>query len=164
LSDAELTDQSEASGSDSMIDVVCGVVEDGNGNILVCRRPAGKHLGGMWEFPGGKIDSGETPSAALIRELTEELGIEVAVGHPLPEVIWPYESVTIRLIPYRCQIVSGEPRPLEHDEIRWCPHGELATLKWAPADVPILAGLERLPAEIFTRAGGIQPLERENER
>jgi 8-oxo-dGTP diphosphatase len=125
-----------------MIDVVCGVVEDGHGNILVCRRPAGKHLGGLWEFPGGKIDSGESRDEALIRELREELRIEVAVGRALPEVEWPYETITIRLFPFLCHIVEGHPQPLEHDEIRWCPRDELAELDWAPADVPILACLK----------------------
>jgi 8-oxo-dGTP diphosphatase len=86
-----LTDHPGRSVSLHMIDVVCGVVEDDAGNILVCRRPAGKHLGGLWEFPGGKIDPGETAASALIRELREELGIEVAPGQSLPEVVWPYE-------------------------------------------------------------------------
>jgi 8-oxo-dGTP diphosphatase len=145
-----------------MIDVVCGVVEDDVGNILVCRRPAGKHLGGLWEFPGGKIDPGETAASALIRELREELGIEVAPGQSLPEVVWPYETFTIRLIPFLCRIVAGKPRPIEHHEIRWCPRGEWADLEWAPADVPILAGLERLLAGAFTRDSGFQPPERED--
>ncbi len=121
-----------------MIDVVCGVIEDAEGNLLVCRRPPGKHLGGLWEFPGGKIDEGETATEALIRELREELHIGVTVGPPLQPVIWDYDTVSIRLIPYRCRIASGEPSPVEHDEIRWCPKNTAKTLQWAPADLPIL--------------------------
>ena len=130
-----------------MIDVVCGVIEDGRGNVLACRRPAGKHLGGLWEFPGGKVDPGESPAEALIRELREELMIDVVVSSPLEPVVWPYESITIRLIPYLCRIVAGEPVAHEHDEIRWCSRCLLATLEWAPADIPILAGLDAITGQ-----------------
>ena len=120
------------------IDVVCGVILDASGRYLACRRPQNKHLGGLWEFPGGKVDPGEAPEAALARELKEELEIEVEVGERLAEVRWKYDTATIRLIPFFCRIRSGEPVPVEHTEIRWCAPHAFAELDWAPADLPVL--------------------------
>jgi len=110
------------------IDVVCGVIRDDSGRYLACRRSHDKHLGGLWEFPGGKVDPGETP----------ELEIRVDVGERLPEVHWQYDAITIRLIPFFCRIRSGEPVPVEHTEIRWCAPHAFAELDWAPADLPVL--------------------------
>ena len=121
-----------------MIDVVCGVIEDGEGRFLACQRPAGKHLGGLWEFPGGKVDPGESPESALVRELQEELAVAVVVGLPLTAVIWSYEERTIRLLPFRCSIVSGELQALEHEKLCWCFPADFNDLPWAAADVPIL--------------------------
>lgn len=126
-----------------MIDVVCGVIDDGAGRFLACRRRAGRHLGGLWEFPGGKIDPGESPSAALTRELREELDIEVGVGDPLEPVVWQYETALIRLHPFRCTILAGRPRPIDHDLILWCDPDDFASLEWAPADLPVIAALLR---------------------
>ena len=121
-----------------MIDVVCGVIEDKHGRFLACRRPHGKHLGGLWEFPGGKVEPGESPADALIRELHEELAIEVAVHDALPPVVWHYDRGSIRLLPYRCAITGGEPHPHEHDQLHWCAPQDFAALDWAPADLPVL--------------------------
>jgi len=120
------------------IDVVCGVITDGEGRYLVCRRPEGKHLGGLWEFPGGKVDAGELPESALVRELEEELEIRVAVEDSLTPVRWEYDSVTVLLMPFLCKILSGNPRPVEHSEVRWSPSHAFTELDWAPADRPIL--------------------------
>ena len=121
-----------------MIDVVCGVIQDTRGRFLACLRPQGKHLGGKWEFPGGKIDPGETPQAALARELLEELGVVVEVGRALEPVVWAYERGTIRLHPFFCRIVSGEMSAIEHEELRWCAASDFRRLDWADADLPIL--------------------------
>ncbi len=121
-----------------VVDVVCGVIRDPEGRYLACRRPTDKHLGGLWEFPGGKVDPGESPEMALARELREELEIEVEVGGRLAAVNWKYETVTIRLMPFFCRILSGDPRPVEHTEICWCPGHAFAGLDWAPADLPVL--------------------------
>ena len=129
----------ERSVNDSVaIDVVCGVIRDDSGRYLACRRPQDKHLGGLWEFPGGKVDLGETPENALVRELEEELEIGVDVGERLAEVRWHYDVTTIRLIPFFCRIRTGEPVPVEHTEIRWCAPHAFAELDWAPADLPVL--------------------------
>jgi 8-oxo-dGTP diphosphatase len=124
-----------------MVEVVCGVIGNGMGAYLACQRPEGKHLGGLWEFPGGKVDPGETPQAALVRELMEELGVLVEVGEALEPVIWAYERTTIRLSPFRCKITSGELRNIEHQKLHWCSPSEFASFQWAEADLPILAQL-----------------------
>lgn len=131
----------EMSGSEREIGVVCGVLVDDEGRYLACLRPAGKHLAGFWEFPGGKIDFGETAEQALARELKEELGVDVEVGSGLEPVEWNDGGVFIRLMPYFCKVSGGVPKALEHEEVRWIGVGEFDGLKWAPADVPILDGL-----------------------
>ncbi len=120
------------------MDVVCGVIEDLEGRYLACLRPKGKHLGGQWEFPGGKVDSGETPVAALIREMREELSVDVRVVSSLTPVIWAYPDRTIRLLPFRCSIVGGELHANEHETLLWCAPENFHTLPWADADLPIL--------------------------
>ncbi len=122
-----------------MIDVVCGVLMDRDGRYLACRRPQGKHLGGLWEFPGGKVDPGESPASALVRELREELGIEVAVGAALEEVVWRYDHGVIRLLPYFCTMPDDQtPQAIEHEELLWCTHENFGILPWAEADLPVL--------------------------
>ena len=122
-----------------MIQVVCGLIDDGGGRVLACRRPEGKHLGGLWEFPGGKVEPGESPEAALVRELCEELGIETEVTGALTPVVWDYVRGPIRLIPFFCRIVSGTPQPHEHDALEWVDAAGCDRLHWAAADGPILA-------------------------
>jgi 8-oxo-dGTP diphosphatase len=121
-----------------MIDVVCGVIEDNKGQFLACLRPAGKHLAGLWEFPGGKIELGEFPETALIRELQEELAITVSVGTPLPSIIWSDDEKAIRLLPFYCRIIAGEPTALEHEKLLWCAPENFKEFSWAGADLPIL--------------------------
>lgn len=123
-----------------MTEVVCGVISDESGRVLACRRALGRHLGGLWEFPGGKVDAGEAHEAALVRELGEELGIDVLVGEKSDAVVeWTDGEVSIRLTAYHCTILQGQAKALEHEEIRWCDVGELALLDWAEADLPILS-------------------------
>lgn len=121
-----------------MIDVVCGVIEDSGGRFLACLRPEGKHLGGLWEFPGGKVDPGESPESALARELREELDIEVLVEAALDPVIWRDDRAHIRLLPFRCSITAGEPQALEHERLHWCAPEDFGALAWAAADMPVL--------------------------
>lgn len=124
-----------------MTDVVCGVIENPAGLVLACQRPAGKHLGGLWEFPGGKVDAGESPEAALIRELREELAVQVEIVSPLQPVEWDYDGTRIRLLPHRCRITNGTLRAVEHQQLLWVSQEDWENLAWAAADVPILKEL-----------------------
>ena len=124
-----------------MISVVCAIIEDDAGRYLLAKRPEGKCLGGFWEFPGGKLEQGETIEAALIRELQEELLIQTEVFEILEKVEHHDEKFSIRLIPCRARILSGVPTALEHSEIGWFSVHEIDRSSLAPADVPILAML-----------------------
>ncbi|TVR48152.1 MAG: (deoxy)nucleoside triphosphate pyrophosphohydrolase [Puniceicoccaceae bacterium] len=124
------------------IDVVCALIEDGAGRILATRRPPGKAYGGLWEFPGGKVEPGETPADALRREIREELDLEIEVGADEDAVEHHDDTgVCIRLRPFRATVRGGRLRLHEHTEFRWVLPVELDTLEWAPADRPIVARL-----------------------
>ena len=92
-----------------------------------------------WEFPGGKIDPGESPEACLVRELHEELRARVQVKRRLPASTHHYRSVTVTLHPFVCTMATGQTDPQEHDTVTWFAPEELRTLDWAAADVPVLA-------------------------
>jgi 8-oxo-dGTP diphosphatase len=109
------------------------------------RRQAHQHLAGLWEFPGGKIESGEDERSALIRELAEELGIEVLALRPLIQVEHTYPERTVRLVVYLVEQWAGDPRGRERQEIRWVPASQLEGFDLPPADVPIVTAL-RLPS------------------
>lgn len=126
------------------IRVVCAVISDGFGRYLVAKRPEGKPLAGKWEFPGGKVDSGEEPHEALRREIREEMGVEISLTGMLREVIHPYESFSIHLLPFLAGVSAGTLRALEHEEIRWLPLHELEALDLADADVPVVHQLSAL--------------------
>lgn len=96
-----------------------------------------------WEFPGGKINDGESPEECLKRELHEELGVEVSVGQSLPVTTHHYPSFSVTLHPFICKIVSGEITLHEHNAIVWLPMEELHTLDWAEADLPVIEEYQR---------------------
>ena len=121
--------------------MVAAVIER-EGRILIARRPGGRHLEGLWEFPGGKRRPEESPEAALAREIAEELGVRVTVGPLLERVDWSYPEKRVRLSFFRCTI-AGEPRGLEGQEIVWVRPAELARYHFPPADATLL---ERLRA------------------
>lgn len=124
------------------IDVTCGLIERA-GRLLVAQRPPGKALAGQWEFPGGKVEPGEAPVACLVRELREELGVEVRVGAALPASVHHYGARAIRLLPFRCELVAGEPHAHEHSALRWCTIEEVAGMDLAAADIPVLESYRR---------------------
>jgi len=125
------------------IPVVCAILQDDRGRVLVAQRPAHKHLALKWEFAGGKVEPGESPADALHRELQEELGCDVAVGRPLPPFVHDYGDIAIEMMPFFCRLVpqSPPPHPHEHLALRWVAVAELAQLDLAPADIPIIAHL-----------------------
>lgn len=133
--------ESAARGDDrDPIAVTCALLER-DGRLLVAQRPPGKKHALKWEFPGGKIEPGETGPEALARELREELGVDVDVGRELPPVTYDYGSALILLRSFLCRLRERkeEPHPHEHVAVRWCTPDEAATLDLAAADVPVLA-------------------------
>jgi 8-oxo-dGTP diphosphatase len=116
-----------------VIEVVCAVIVE-DGRVLLCQRPEGAHLAGLWEFPGGKVEEGEARSAALVREIREELGCLVKVGRALAPVEHHYPEVSIRLWPFFCRVVEGEAQALEHAALAWVERGALFGFSLAAAD------------------------------
>lgn len=106
--------------------------------ILIGKRNKDDILGGLWEFPGGKIEDGETPEVTLRREMEEELGVEIEIGAFIGMNQHTYPHIAIELHAYYCYCVKGEPRALEHQELRWVEVSELSLHEFAPADIPIV--------------------------
>ena len=113
------------------------------GRFLICRRPAHKARGFLWEFVGGKVEPGETKAQALARECREELAVEVDVGAPFMEVTHAYPDITVHLTLLWAQIRSGEVRLLEHCDMRWITPDEIGQFAFCPADEEILRRIER---------------------
>ena len=126
-------------------DVAAAVIERPDGSFLLACRPEGKPYPGYWEFPGGKIEPGEDPRAALDRELKEELGIEVREATPWITRVYAYTHATVRLHFFRVRAWEGEPRPLEDQAIAWQPIEAPDVAPMLPANAPVLAALA-LPA------------------
>jgi 8-oxo-dGTP diphosphatase len=124
--------------------VVAVALIDADGRVLLAQRPAHKQLGGLWEFPGGKLHEGETPEAALIRELKEELGIEVAPRclAPLTFASHGYETFHLLMPLYACRNWEGEPEPLEGQKLAWVRKDKLRDYPMPPADLPLIPILQ----------------------
>jgi mutator protein MutT len=121
------------------IPVVCAVIEQA-GRVLIAQRPPGKHLPLKWEFAGGKVDPGEDPAAAIVREIREELGCEVTITRALPSFPYDYKTVVIEMIPFVCVLVPGSPAPHAHEHVAlaWVTPAEFLKYDLAPADVPVI--------------------------
>lgn len=115
------------------------------GRVLLAERPAGKSLAGLWEFPGGKLEPGESPEAALVRELEEELGIHVREDalEPLAFASHGYDSFHLLMPLYACRSWSGEPIPREGQRFAWASAQEIDKYPMPPADIPLLPALRR---------------------
>ncbi len=120
-----------------MTEVVAALIWD-NGRFLACRRPEGKARALLWEFVGGKVEKGETPEEALVRECMEELNIRVTVGDVFMAVTHRYPDIQIRLTVFHASIVSGAPQCVEHSELRWVTPEETRDMAFCPADDDIL--------------------------
>ena len=119
--------------------VVVGAAIVQGGRVLAARRSAPAALAGGWEFPGGKVEPGESPAAALARECREELGVQIAVGELLGTAD---VAPGIVLHVHVAELIAGEPQPLQdHDELRWLAADELDDVPWLPADRPVLAAV-----------------------
>ena len=126
-----------------MTEVVAALIWEGE-QFLACQRPAHKARGLLWEFVGGKVEPGETKEEALIRECREELAVTVTVGDLFMEVVHPYPDLTVRLSLFHAAIAQGEPKKLEHNDIRWITVEEIDSLPFCPADQDILERLKQL--------------------
>ncbi|AWH91213.1 DNA mismatch repair protein MutT [Dietzia lutea] len=122
------------------IEVVAAVFVRG-GEVLACKRAPGKPAAGKWEFPGGKIDDGETPELALVREIREELGVSVSVGDLVDRSVTSVGDAEIDLACYLVSSLDIPTTSTDHDELRWLPLDSLASLDWAAPDLPAVAVL-----------------------
>jgi mutator protein MutT len=117
-----------------------------DGKLLITRRHADSHLGGLWEFPGGKREAGETFEQCLIREIREELGVEIFVGELFEEVAHDYPEKSVHLKFFICRLLSGEPQPLDCAAVKWVAKTELAGFEFPAADARLL---EKLKSQSF---------------
>ena len=136
------------------VDVIAGVITDAGGRVLLARRTEGRDLAGLWEFPGGKREPGETPEAALARELHEELGIDVDVGDPLIAVPQAYPHKRLRLDVRHIRAWRGTPRGHEGQALAWVPPDKLPGYTMPPADRPVVAALLRPDRYLVSPACG----------
>lgn len=124
--------------------VVAAALLDEDGRVLLAKRPEGKELAGLWEFPGGKVEAAERPEEALIRELTEELGINVDESclAPFSFASHQYEKFHLLMPLFLCRKWEGFVRPLEGQELKWARIRDLREFPMPPADLPLIAMLE----------------------
>ncbi|MBL0715164.1 MAG: (deoxy)nucleoside triphosphate pyrophosphohydrolase [Desulfosarcina sp.] len=120
--------------------------------ILIARRPSGDRLAGLWEFPGGKLEVGETPRACLRRELHEEFGIRARIGRFFDQTEYHYDHLAIRLLVFCAEIEKGELQPMVHDAIRWVTPDQMGRYPFAPADQPIVARLQNNHRSLTVRS------------
>ena len=125
----------------AVMHVMAGVLCDAHGRVLLAQRPAGKHLAGLWEFPGGKREPGESPHAALARELREELGIELQRAQPLLQVPWQYGEGHLLLDAWLVDQWQRTPQSLEGQALQWLLPARVDAILLTPADRPILRAL-----------------------
>lgn len=123
--------------------VVAVALIDADGRVLIAQRPEGKSMAGLWEFPGGKVESGETPDAALIRELQEEIGVDTRQSclAPLTFASHAYEEFFLLMPLYVCRIWKGIPQAREGQKLAWVRPAQLGDYPMPPADVPLVAML-----------------------
>ena len=127
-----------------MTEVVAALIWDGD-KFMICQRPANKARALLWEFVGGKVESGETKEQALIRECKEELDVLLSVGDVFIDVIHEYPDITVHLTLFNATIAEGEPQKLEHNDIQWIMPSEIPNYEFCPADEEILAQINNEP-------------------
>jgi len=138
------------STGEAVVHVVAGILRDDAGRILLAQRPSGKHLAGLWEFPGGKCEPGESPEQALRRELHEEIGIEIGAIEKLIAVPWRYPQKSIILDVYSVATYAGSVHGREGQALRWTALAEIGTTPMPPADRPVVAALRLPPHYVIT--------------
>lgn len=133
-----------------MLEVAAAIIRKDE-KILICQRSANKDLGLLWEFPGGKIEPGETGEQAVIRECREELGVTLKINSFFMDVTHEYPDRTVHLSVYNCSLTDGEPVRLEHNDMQWITASECRKFEFCPADVEIICRLSyRLYPQMIT--------------
>ena len=130
------------------ITVIAAVIEQ-RGSFLVTRRPPDVHLGGYWEFPGGKCEPQETDAQCLRREIREELATDIKISKEILRTVHAYEDLTVELRFYRCTL-TGTPKPVFQQEMRWVPRLELQSLQFPEADEELIRKLTKLANQSHT--------------
>lgn len=120
-----------------MLTVCCAIIEE-DGLILLAQRGNGMDQHGKWEFPGGKLEPGETPQQCIVREIMEELGVETVITGTIPSVVHIYPDKTIRLIPFLCRLTKNLPIPKVHKSIAWVLPEDITSYNLSDADVKVL--------------------------
>ena len=129
--------------------VACAIIEQ-NGTVLTAQRSAAMSLPLKWEFPGGKIEAGETAEECLIRELREELGVSVFIGSALSPATHCYPDFTVTLYPFTCRLTGGTVSMYEHHALKWVEPQQMPELDWAAADLPVIREYMNITAENAT--------------
>jgi 8-oxo-dGTP diphosphatase len=124
--------------------VVTAAIIRRDDTVLLARRSPGQKLAGFWEFPGGKVENGETPEESLARELEEELGIRGRVGEKCAESFYQYDHGSFRILAYFVDYIAGDLHPSVHDRLDWVKIGDIKGYKLLPADIPIAESLQKL--------------------
>jgi 8-oxo-dGTP diphosphatase len=137
VSDHVVTANRVESRNKPIIKVTCAIIER-DGRVLAAQRSEAMSMSLKWEFPGGKLEDGEDPAACLIREIREELGVDVRILHALSPVLHDYGTWTIELLPFICEITSGGIVLHEHRAITWKEPRQLLDLDWPDADIPVI--------------------------
>lgn len=137
------TIRQSAAGTRQSIEVSAALIFRA-GKLLITQRHAGTHLGGLWEFPGGKREDGETFEQCLVREIREELGVDISVGELFGDITHDYAEKSVHLKFFLCQLVRGEPTPEDCAALKWIGKTELANYEFPAADARLLAKLKHL--------------------
>ena len=120
------------------MNVVAAVIKDEEGKILITQRKIKKAQGGLWEFPGGKIEEGETPQEALVREIREELETEILVGNLIDTIEYDYPTFHLSMDCFWCEVIDGELKLLEAEAAKWLTKDSLYDVEWLPADITLV--------------------------
>src|SRR5271170_1629177 len=136
-----IREQPSKTGDASRIEVSAALIFR-DGKLLITRRHAKSHLGGLWEFPGGKREPGEAFEQCLVREIREELGVQISVGELFEEIVHDYPEKSVHLKFFVCKLLSGEPQPLDCAAVKWIEKPEVDAHQFPAADVRLLKKLK----------------------